>query len=156
MTFLLFFFSGLTHGMQKFLGQGLNPCHCTYPSLSSDNVGSLTTRPPVNCSLLRFFFWPYIIVLISFSSCLYFLFFSFLKIFKSVVLKSFSSKADACVSSGMIPSTLFSHLEWALFSSFFVRLVILLLLKIRHLKKKNYKLSQSLQTGSMLGRSFTN
>ena len=40
--FCSFFFSPhCTCGMQKFPGQGLNPCHCSNPSLSSDNAGSL-------------------------------------------------------------------------------------------------------------------
>jgi len=34
-----FYFFGLAHGMQKFLGLGWNPSH------SSDNTESLTTRP---------------------------------------------------------------------------------------------------------------
>ena len=40
----LFFFSlfGRASGMQKFLGQELNPCHSSDPSHSSDNLGSLT------------------------------------------------------------------------------------------------------------------
>lgn len=32
--------------MQKLLGQGSNPCHSSNSSHSSDNVGSLTARPP--------------------------------------------------------------------------------------------------------------
>ena len=37
-----FSFFGHAHGMQKFQGQGLNPCHGCDPSHSSDNAGSLT------------------------------------------------------------------------------------------------------------------
>ena len=31
-----------THGIQTFLGQGLNPCHCSDPSCCSDNARSLS------------------------------------------------------------------------------------------------------------------
>ena len=39
-SFCLFVF-GHTHGMWKFPGQGLNPCHNSDPSCCSDNAGSL-------------------------------------------------------------------------------------------------------------------
>ena len=39
---LFFFFFCHTHGMWKFLGQGLNPCHSSDPSCCSDNVRSIT------------------------------------------------------------------------------------------------------------------
>ena len=42
MFWTFFFFFGCAHIMQKFSGQGLNPCH------SSDNAGSLTARPLEN------------------------------------------------------------------------------------------------------------
>ena len=45
---------GHAQGMQKFLGQGLNLCHSSNPSHSSDNAGSLVTRPPANSK--NFFF----------------------------------------------------------------------------------------------------
>ena len=37
-----FFLSGCTYSMQKFQGQGLNPCHSSDLSQSSDNAGSWT------------------------------------------------------------------------------------------------------------------
>ena len=40
------FFSSCTRGMQSFLGQGWNPHHGSDLSLSSEDAGSLTTRPP--------------------------------------------------------------------------------------------------------------
>ena len=36
------YFFGIAQSMQKFLGQGLNPCHSSDQSHSSDNIGSLT------------------------------------------------------------------------------------------------------------------
>ena len=39
-SFCLYF--GCTHGMQKFLGQGSNPCHSCNQSCNSDNAKSLT------------------------------------------------------------------------------------------------------------------
>ena len=43
MPLVLFFFAfGYAGGMQKFLGQGLNLCHSSDPSHSSDNAISLT------------------------------------------------------------------------------------------------------------------
>ena len=38
--FVIFF--GCTHSMQKFPGQGVNPCYSSNPSHSSDNSRSLT------------------------------------------------------------------------------------------------------------------
>ena len=43
------------HSMQKFLGQGSNPCR------SSDNTKSLTARPPQNSNTFFFIFF-YIMV----------------------------------------------------------------------------------------------
>ena len=47
------------HGMQKFLGQGSNPCHSGDPSHCSDNTGSSThytaRELPLNNFLLFFF-----------------------------------------------------------------------------------------------------
>ena len=51
-AFFFFFFFGHAHGMQKFLGRGLNPRH------SRDNVGSLThctTRELPSCVSQTFF-----------------------------------------------------------------------------------------------------
>ena len=42
------FFSDHAQSMWKFLGQGSNLCHKRHRSHSSDNAGSLTTRPPGN------------------------------------------------------------------------------------------------------------
>ena len=38
---LFIYFFGHTHIIQKFVGQGSNPCHSSVPSHSSDNAGSL-------------------------------------------------------------------------------------------------------------------
>ena len=46
----IFFFFGHTRGMQKFLGQGSNPCYSSDPSHSSHNAESSTTRPAGNYS----------------------------------------------------------------------------------------------------------
>ena len=35
-------FFGCAQGMQKFLGQGLNPCHSSDPSYNSDNAKSFS------------------------------------------------------------------------------------------------------------------
>lgn len=45
--FCLMFF-GHSHSMWKFPGPGSNLCHSSGPSLSSDNTGSSTSRPPGN------------------------------------------------------------------------------------------------------------
>ena len=60
----------LTHGMQNFQGQRLNPCHSSDMSHSSDNPGSLTTRPPGN-SLEQTVKWVVSVLQIRFfwSSC---------------------------------------------------------------------------------------
>ena len=42
---LLLLLFGCPHGMQKFLSQGLNPCHSNDKSHSSDDAKPLTTRP---------------------------------------------------------------------------------------------------------------
>ena len=39
---LLFFFLGCTFSMQKFLGQGSNPCHTSDPDCCNDNTRFLT------------------------------------------------------------------------------------------------------------------
>ena len=57
------FCRGHTHGIHKFLGQGLNLCHSSNPSHSSDNAGSLTSRPTRNSQNFHFLFvclfvWP--------------------------------------------------------------------------------------------------
>ena len=57
-TKIKFILCTLLIGMQKFLGQGLNPCH------SSDNTKSLTTRPPGNsCDHLLTNYWLLFILL---------------------------------------------------------------------------------------------
>lgn len=43
-----FFFLGCASGIQKFPGQGLNPCHSNDLSHSSDKSRSLTARPSGN------------------------------------------------------------------------------------------------------------
>ena len=48
MHFVCLFVFGQTHGMWKFLGQGLKLSHSSNPSHSSDNAESLTVRPPGN------------------------------------------------------------------------------------------------------------
>ena len=56
---LFFFFFGQAGGMQRFPGQGSNPCHSHGLSHSSDNTRSLTTRSPGNSQLffsVQFFF----------------------------------------------------------------------------------------------------
>ena len=55
--FFFFFFFDCALGIQKFLGQGSNPCHISHPSQSSDNAGSLShwaTRELLN--VLIYFF----------------------------------------------------------------------------------------------------
>ena len=46
------FFPWLDQGIQKFLGQGLNLHHNSNQSHSSDNTGSLVTRPPRNSLII--------------------------------------------------------------------------------------------------------
>ena len=47
-TYTYFFFLGCTHSTKKFLAQGLNPCHRSSQSHSSDKARLLTPRPPGN------------------------------------------------------------------------------------------------------------
>ena len=51
----LFLFFGHTHSMQNFLGQGLNLSHSSDNGSHSDNMESLTTRPPGNSEIVSTF-----------------------------------------------------------------------------------------------------
>ena len=52
--FFFFFFFAHAFGIQKFPGEGLNLHHSNDPSHSSNNTGSLTTRPQGNFSIYFF------------------------------------------------------------------------------------------------------
>ena len=52
LTFLFFF--GCAHGIQKFIGQGLNPHYSSNPGCCSDNAGSLTCCATREHSCLHF------------------------------------------------------------------------------------------------------
>lgn len=63
--------------------------------------------------------------------------------FKFFCLISLNSLSDACAFLGMLSASLFSSLQWAVFSCFFIYFVIfllLLLLKIGHLEEKQQPL----------------
>ena len=53
--FFFFFFFGGAPSMQKFPGQGSNPCHSSDLSHSSDTIRPLTARPPWNSTTLILF-----------------------------------------------------------------------------------------------------